>query len=723
MREVEVLRCFDHPNIIKYYDCAVEGRHLHILMEHAERGELYQVIQERARLQRSFGEEEVMRCFVQIAVALDHVHSKNILHRDLKSRNIFCTASGALKLGDFGIARVLSSESECAHTAIGTPYYLSPEICEDKPYGRKSDVWALGCILYELATLRHAFDGQSLPALVLKILRGKYPPIPDHYSPELRALVDAMLKRRPELRPSVAQILTMPYVKAYADEYCSLLMSARVDIPGAEGGASSGSTPAGGESAPGRGREGCERGAEPAEGGEGGGNVAPEGREMRAGRGGAGEEPCSPGEDGPVEEGLPMPEISPEPEMNTRDRYKQQMLENTEVRRSREEWVADREAELRKMQEALAQQLPKGEAARPVAAAGPSRPEVREKEARAGSRKPSVRGARGPEPRGTEGRPARSRPAFDYRAVRHPPPKPGPQRSPDEAKQRLLQRRKDEEKRQRAAAAEKARARKVRIQAQQEELSRQEQRAQELQENFQAAREAKAQEAQDAREQMARHRDGMKAVRPRIDRNALKAAGQAFAKKQGIPFSPKRAVESGGHPKGSEDGEPASRGRGRSALQRTPPSKRETPTPRKLLQPAETDGSFPEVEIYCPFEREDGPGPQPRSPAETPEVGYAPQSAHSPRDESDNLSGGNGLFSQASPEALGQRIEHLRVGLENDLGDEKLIEVYTYLRGVEASASQGEEQTQAVLERMLGQDIGRLHSIHKLMLLEDSLYM
>ena len=264
MREVEVLRCFDHPNIIKYYDCAVEGRHLHILMEHAERGELYQVIQERARLQRSFGEEEVMRCFVQIAVALDHVHSKNILHRDLKSRNIFCTASGALKLGDFGIARVLSSESECAHTAIGTPYYLSPEICEDKPYGRKSDVWALGCILYELATLRHAFDGQSLPALVLKILRGKYPPIPDHYSPELRALVDAMLKRRPELRPSVAQILTMPYVKAYADEYCSLLMSARVDIPGAEGGASSGSTPAGGESAPGRGGEGCKRGAEPA---------------------------------------------------------------------------------------------------------------------------------------------------------------------------------------------------------------------------------------------------------------------------------------------------------------------------------------------------------------------------------------------------------------------------------------------------------------------------
>ena len=357
MQEVEVLRRFDHPNIIKYHDCAVEGRHLHIFMEHAERGELYQVIQERARLGRPFGEDEVMRCFVQIAVALDHVHSKNILHRDLKSRNIFCTASGALKLGDFGIARVLSSESECAHTAIGTPYYLSPEICEDKPYGRKSDVWALGCILYELATLRHAFDGQSLPALVLKILRGKYPPIPAQYSPKLRALVDAMLKRRPQLRPSVAQILTMPYVKAYADEYCSLLMSARVEIPGAEGGRGASDGDGDGDPCEGGGRERAAPGP-----GAGAG-----GAESRAGEG-----------------GVPPPELSPEPELNTRDRYKQQMLEDSEVRRSREEWVADREAELLRMQAALAQRQPprgaaRGEAGAPLPSAaeagpGPHRP-------------------------------------------------------------------------------------------------------------------------------------------------------------------------------------------------------------------------------------------------------------------------------------------------------------------------------------------------------------
>ena len=82
---------------------------------------------------------------------------------------------------------------------VGTPYYLSPEICEDKPYDQKSDVWSLGCILYEMATLKRAFNGQSLPALVLKILRGKYPPLPARYSGSLKTLVDCMLKIKPQV--------------------------------------------------------------------------------------------------------------------------------------------------------------------------------------------------------------------------------------------------------------------------------------------------------------------------------------------------------------------------------------------------------------------------------------------------------------------------------------------------------------------------------------------
>lgn len=87
------------------------------------------------------------------------------------------------------------------------------EICEDQPYDSKSDVWALGCILYELATLKRAFDGQSLPALVVKILRGRFPPLPARYSPDLKSLVGRMLSQHPAQRPSVEEILKLPWMR------------------------------------------------------------------------------------------------------------------------------------------------------------------------------------------------------------------------------------------------------------------------------------------------------------------------------------------------------------------------------------------------------------------------------------------------------------------------------------------------------------------------------
>ena len=90
---------------------------------------------------------------------------------------------------------------------MGTPYYLSPEICEGEKYNKKSDVWSLGCILYELLTLRHAFDGSSLPALVLKIVKGTFPPPPERFSPALRRLVTAMLQRDPAQRPTAQEVL------------------------------------------------------------------------------------------------------------------------------------------------------------------------------------------------------------------------------------------------------------------------------------------------------------------------------------------------------------------------------------------------------------------------------------------------------------------------------------------------------------------------------------
>lgn len=116
---------------------------------------------------------------------------------------------------------LFTAESSMASTIVGTPQYLSPEMCDNKPYGKKSDVWALGCILYELCTLQKAFDlgNGGISGIILKIMRGAYAPIPASYSDEMKQLVSSMLKTDPSQRPSVHDILGMPFVKQHLGSY------------------------------------------------------------------------------------------------------------------------------------------------------------------------------------------------------------------------------------------------------------------------------------------------------------------------------------------------------------------------------------------------------------------------------------------------------------------------------------------------------------------------
>uniref|UniRef100_A0A8C5XHV3 non-specific serine/threonine protein kinase n=1 Tax=Microcebus murinus TaxID=30608 RepID=A0A8C5XHV3_MICMU len=142
-----------------------------------------------------------------------YLHEKHILHRDLKTQNVFLTRTNIIKVGDLGIARVLENHYDMASTLIGTPYYMSPELFSNKPYNYKSDVWALGCCVYEMATLKHAFNAKDMNSLVYRIIEGKLPPMPRDYSPELAELIRTMLSKRPEERPSVRSILRQPYIK------------------------------------------------------------------------------------------------------------------------------------------------------------------------------------------------------------------------------------------------------------------------------------------------------------------------------------------------------------------------------------------------------------------------------------------------------------------------------------------------------------------------------
>ncbi|KAA8579179.1 hypothetical protein FQN60_018752, partial [Etheostoma spectabile] len=131
-----------------------------------------------------------------------------------EEQNIFLTNEGMkAKLGDFGIARMLNK------TCVGTPYYLSPEICESRPYNNKTDIWSLGCVLYEICTLRHPFEGSSLRQLVSKICRGRYNPAPSRYSYDLRLLITQLFKVNPRDRPSVSSVLRRPFLEKHISKH------------------------------------------------------------------------------------------------------------------------------------------------------------------------------------------------------------------------------------------------------------------------------------------------------------------------------------------------------------------------------------------------------------------------------------------------------------------------------------------------------------------------
>ena len=215
--EVDVLRCLKHPNIVSYCDSFMSGRMLCIVMEFADAGDLSQLIKRKRSINEKLRENEVLPIFVQCCLALHYVHKQHILHRDLKSQNIFMMLSGVVKLGDFGIAKVLDHTAAEAITVIGTPIYLAPEVCHSKPYGIKADVWSIGVVLYELLALAPPFTGTNMAALMNNIVTATPKELPDFYAQDLRNLAFEILQKAPEARPTVAAILDRALVREVAE--------------------------------------------------------------------------------------------------------------------------------------------------------------------------------------------------------------------------------------------------------------------------------------------------------------------------------------------------------------------------------------------------------------------------------------------------------------------------------------------------------------------------
>ena len=216
LNEVIILRKVDHSNIIKFLDVFTRTKpnnSLNIVTEYADGGDLSQKLKRLKHKKIPLTEKEILNYLVQICLALNHIHKKKIIHRDLKSGNVFLTKSGLVKLGDFGIAKGFKNTWEKAQTKVGTPYYLSPEIINCKPYDSKSDIWALGVLIYEMMTFKMPFNASSLPSLSLKIIKGYYQAPPPSYSKDLIELVKKCLSLEPNNRPSAESILKLPFIQ------------------------------------------------------------------------------------------------------------------------------------------------------------------------------------------------------------------------------------------------------------------------------------------------------------------------------------------------------------------------------------------------------------------------------------------------------------------------------------------------------------------------------
>ncbi|KJR82785.1 serine/threonine protein kinase KIN3 [Sporothrix schenckii 1099-18] len=243
--EFQILSTLRHANIVGYYhrEHLKATQDLHLYMEYCGNGDLGRVIRDLAHRNQYAEESFVWSIFAQLVTALYRCHygvdppdvGKNvlglgvaakpkvptggvtILHRDLKPENVFLGEDNSVKLGDFGLAKMIQSH-DFASTYVGTPFYMSPEICAAEKYTLKSDIWSLGCIIYELCAREPPFNAKSHYQLVQKIKEGKLAPLPVVYSPELCAVVRDCLKVNPDRRPDTAQLLNLPVVRLMRKE-------------------------------------------------------------------------------------------------------------------------------------------------------------------------------------------------------------------------------------------------------------------------------------------------------------------------------------------------------------------------------------------------------------------------------------------------------------------------------------------------------------------------
>jgi NIMA (never in mitosis gene a)-related kinase len=207
LNEVRLLASITNNNIISYKDSFLdnETNNLHIIMEHADDNDLQYHINENKKTGKTFSEERVWEILNHLVNGLKALHDRKIMHRDLKSANVFLFKDGSVKIGDMNVSKVY--KLGLLNTQTGTPYYASPEVWRDLPYDHKCDIWSLGIVLYEICNSKVPFAGDSIHQVFNKIIKGAYEPVCVLYSSELREIVNMLLQVNPNDRPNIDKII------------------------------------------------------------------------------------------------------------------------------------------------------------------------------------------------------------------------------------------------------------------------------------------------------------------------------------------------------------------------------------------------------------------------------------------------------------------------------------------------------------------------------------
>ena len=222
LNEVRILASVKSKYVISYKEAFFDEKDstLGVVMEYADNGDLYKKILEYKQKKIYFEEIDIWKIFIQLVKGLKALHDLQILHRDLKSANVFLFKDGHAKLGDLNVSKV--AKRGLGYTQTGTPYYASPEIWKDLPYDNKSDIWSLGCVLYEMITLHPPFRSKNMDELYKKVLSGDIGNLPEKYSNDLYEVVLLMMKVNSNKRPNCNDILNNTFVKKRIEYFKSM---------------------------------------------------------------------------------------------------------------------------------------------------------------------------------------------------------------------------------------------------------------------------------------------------------------------------------------------------------------------------------------------------------------------------------------------------------------------------------------------------------------------